>query len=508
MKLTAKKTDLLLVYLCLTASVIFLIFNYLNHWNELPNGFHNWAQSDRYSVAVKFQENLNFFKPQTHNITSENGRCGVEFPFVQYISARVSNLFGVSNLPFIYKLLNLGMLLLGFAFFVRQWSSSGSFKVLLALLLFMSPVLVYYGFNYLPDTASLGLVCLAIGLIIKHKQDITPNAQAWILVVLAFATLIKTSSGIYLLAVMGSLFVLHILAKKWKHLTVLLIWSVLLIGLIAAYDYFLFHKVNKTFWSPVFMSSSQPVRSSKELMDVLNGIGFWHGQYITYIQTILFTGIGAFACIRAFNRKSINPLQWFALFSILGLFSFTLLMGKQYINHDYYFIASFYPLLFVLGYFLHQWLITQKWHHHWGVRAVLVALVLFSGQHASKQYQHRNGEVFHWKNRSIQNDVIWLRSPAQTLDDIGIPADARVFVGYAAAPNTSLIYMNRAGKVFNHEEMTRDSANMVYWFGRLQPDYFIIPGNKADALEKDQPAIFNRLVLFAKRPNMYIYKPI
>jgi hypothetical protein len=182
------------------------------------------------------------------------------------------------------------------------------------------------------------------------------------------------------------------------------------------------------FWSPVFMSSGQPVQSQTDLQAVFKGIGFWHGQVLTYIQTILFIG--------------------------------------------------------------------------------LLVLVGITCQHASTQFKHRNGEVFLWKNKGIANDVIWLRGSEKQLNDIGISYDDQVFVGYAAAPNTSLVYLNRNGKVFNHEEMTRDSANLAYWYERIQPDYVIIPASNHASFQKDQSAFYNRLVLFAKRPNLYIYKPI
>jgi hypothetical protein len=508
MKNIGNNTDKKLVALLAILFSIFLIFNYIQHWNQLPNGFHNWAQSDRYSVAVKFQENFNFFKPQTHNVTSENGRCGVEFPLIQYVAARISHIFGSSLLPFVYKLLNLSILILGFGFFLKQWGKLNSTRLLLGILLFTSPVLMYYGFNFLPDTASLGLVCFGFGLLLKHKDELTVRNQILIVFVLGLATLVKTSSGIYLLAAIGGMFMHLLLKKKWKSLGLLIVSSVVMLVLIVAYDYYLFHKVNKMFWSPVFMSSGQPVQSQTDLQAVFKGIGFWHGQFLTYIQTILFIGLGLPLFIKYFKGKTSDPIRWTILFAIIGLLAFVLMMGKQFINHDYYFIASFYPLLFLLGYYVNLFVSQQPWKTHWAVFIGLLVLVGITCQHASTQFKHRNGEVFLWKNKGIANDVIWLRGSEKQLNDIGISYDDQVFVGYAAAPNTSLVYLNRNGKVFNHEEMTRDSANLAYWYERIQPDYVIIPASNHASFQKDQSAFYNRLVLFAKRPNLYIYKPI
>ena len=115
---------------------------------------------------------------------------------------------------------------------------------------------------------------------------------------------------------------------------------------------------------------------------------------------------------------------------------------------------------------------------------------------------------FVWKNRDIINDIEWLQDGARIIDEISIEPDDKIFVGYDAAPNTALVYFDRKGKVFNHEEMTRDSSNMQYWSNRIRPDYFIFPNMWVSKLETEQPWLYANLVPFAKRQNFVIYKPI
>ncbi|MCO4820299.1 MAG: hypothetical protein KC517_11825 [Bacteroidetes bacterium] len=488
--------------------VVVLFFCYGRFYNHLPLGVHNWAQSDRYSVAVKFLDELDFFKARTHNLSTIDGRCGVEFPATQYLSARIASLTSSKYLPTIYRTINLIILVLGLWMFVLAWDVQSFHKIIMAFLLFFSPVLLFYGYNFLPDTAGLGLLLLGMGYFIKFNQTRRLRFAFMSLAFAGLATLLKTTCGIYFLALAGTYGIHFISPLQLKKGLKVLAAFVGFAGLIFLYDYFYFHKVNTDFYSRIFMSKQQPLTSASDFRGFWKAITYWHGQYMTWPQTILIFGL----IVRAItNRKQLeknNLGRNLLLISIVGLTSFLLLMGKQFINHDYYFIAAILPLFCLTTWYFLSIQSHVKFFKSSLFTIVLTGLAIFTILQSTSLYEKRMSSHFVWKNRDIINDIEWLQDGARIIDEISIEPDDKIFVGYDAAPNTALVYFDRKGKVFNHEEMTRDSSNMQYWSNRIRPDYFIFPNMWVSKLETEQPWLYANLVPFAKRQNFVIYKPI
>jgi len=486
--------------------LVLFVLTYGKYANSLPLGVHNWAQSDRYSVAVRYIDNTNFFKAQTHNLSTIDGRCGVEFPILQYVSAQVSRIINPEYLPFIYRGLNLCLLTIGFWFFMRKWKLNTTFKFLAGLILFFSPLLFFYAFNFLPDIAGLAFLLIGFAHFIDFTETSRLKSAIYAILFAGIATLIKTTCGIYFLGMTGAIG-LHFL-KPFQLKKGL--WFITVFLLVAAtiwsYDYYFFHKVNEDFYSRIFMSKQQPLNTFSDVRGFWKGLGYWHGQYLTWSQTIMVLGLIVFAVIRRksihFNRTGRN----FLIISATGLLMFFKLMGAQFVNHEYYFIPAVLPLIFILFWFLltpsfDLPIFKNKW------TLPIVGLIALSTITLSvRDYDRRMSSHFIWKHRDIITDIEWLKNANAIISDMGIPKSATIFVGYDAAPNTSLVYFNRLGKAFNHEEMSRDSSNMKYWSERIQPDYYIFPSVWADKLPSDQPWLYNQLVLFAKRPNFIIYK--
>jgi hypothetical protein len=488
-------------------SLMFIVYG--KYANSLPLGVHNWAQSDRYSVAVMYQQNSNFLKAQTQNLSTIDGRTGVEFPALQYISARYSLLSNGSNLPFIYRLINLVILLGGLRFFIKQWNTNWATKLLSGVAFFCSPVLLFYGFNFLPDTTGLGLLLFAFGYFVRFTDAQKAKHAAYAIMLAALATLLKTTCGIYFLGLTAAIGIFHLKPLKLKQGLLLLgVFSICSL-FIWTYDYYFFHKVNEDFYARVFMSKKQPLNTFADYQGLWKAFKYWHGQYLTWPLTLWIIGLIGLAI---YHRKRLKPNKTGAIFitiSFIGLMLFLKLMGKQFSNHDYYFITAFMPLLaMVLWYLttivpLNTPAISFKWI--WPVLTVVTISALCL---SIVDYESRMSSHFVWKHRDIVTDIEWMQNGEQIIDELGISDTATIFIGYDAAPNTALVYFNRLGKAFNHEEMTRDSSNMMYWSERIQPHYYIFPTAWVSKLEQDQPWLHKRLVLFAKRPRFNIYKPI
>lgn len=505
--MTSKQNNIVLAILGVGFFVC--LFNLFKpHYNQLPYGMHNWAQSDRYSVAVQYLDNNNFFKARTHNLSTVDGRVGVEFPLIQYTSAKISNLFGNNFLPFVYRLSNLLLLLGGLFFFTKQWNTDKITKTILAFALFFSPVILFYSFNFLPDITGLGFLLFGFGFVVKFIQKHELKQAFLSLLFLGIATLVKTTSGIFLLAVGGSLCLHFLRPVNWKKLFAIGMFTIGMVAVVFLYDYFYFHKVNEDFYSRIFMSQKQPITDLSSWKALVRAFKFWHGQYLTWPQTILIVGLIA---ARPFFFKSRIPtlLKYILIISTIGLIGFTFLMGKQYSDHDYYFITSWIPLFILIAFsFAPTSDDFQKKRVNWILQIGVAIFMVITAIQSMQQYSNRMLPEFTWKNRPISTDIEWMLDGQKELDNLGIPETDIIFVGYDAAPNTSLVYFNRMGKAFNHEEMTRDSANMSYWMARIRPNYFIVPAVWNANLAEDQPVLYKQLVPFASRTNYVIYKPM
>ncbi|MCB9262770.1 MAG: glycosyltransferase family 39 protein [Flavobacteriales bacterium] len=476
---------------------------YQPYVSDLPRGLHNWAQADRYSVAKMYETNGNFFEPRTHNLMTDDGRCGLEFPIIQYLSGRLSHF---TNIPLtaVYRLFSFLLLFGGFLFFASQFTLLAEFGVAMSLL--FSPVLFFYGFNFNPDTSGLALVLFSLAFVLKFEKTGTPKHVYFSILLAALAALIKTSCGVYFIALTGAYGLYLIEQKKHFDLLKLTATFVALTAVIALYDYFYFHKFNKDNWSIVFMSSSQPVKNKADLIGVWKAIKFWFGQYITWSQAaiICITFLFGFSMKQKKKTAILGKLLW--IFA-LGLIGFLKMMGKQFIDHDYYYISTFVPLAAILiSFVIYQ---TQSFSINKNYVTLGIWILLISSFVVSAQsFKIRMSDTFVWKNKSIDSQTDWMQNGAEILDEIGIDLNKKIFALYASAPNTALVYFDRRGRTFNFEEMTRPPSNMDYWFDRIKPDFIICPRFVADKFKTDQSKLYGNVVLFAKRPNFYIYKPI
>ena len=80
---------------------------------------HSWAQSDRYAIALNYLNEDNIFTPKTNALYTEEGKVGVEFSGIAYVSAKIAVLLKSENhLPFIFKCLQLFLLVLLLSLFL------------------------------------------------------------------------------------------------------------------------------------------------------------------------------------------------------------------------------------------------------------------------------------------------------------------------------------------------------------------------------------------------------
>lgn len=456
--------------------------------NDLPRGIHQWAQADRLALCYRFIDGKGLTQPATLSIKTEDGDVGVEFSPFQYGLAQVVKAgFPKKHLPFLYKFFTFSFFFLALSLLCASVLRAESVlaTLFLFILLLSSPILIYYGYNYLPDMWALSLLLFA--LYFFHK-----GLSKYIVIILFVSGLslfIKTSSGIYFITFYGVYFLQNIRRPKAKFWIVFLLFAI--IGLVVAYyDIYYVAEVNKRLWSTVFLSSTMHVGSWQEFWNVLDTAWRFKEDYLTVVLRWFYL-VTLLASVWLWEKTKItNPrVQFFMLLS-LGLLSIVLLFGIQFMNHDYYVIGTVFPaLLYTAVYVSSRFL---PYIHPTTAAVLLGILALFSYSHANSRYFERMSEVVHVKGYPENYAYKWLIGGEEKITQ-WVSTNEHIYVCYVPEPNHSLIYFNRKGATFNTEEMGRDESPFWYYLDKIKPSCIIVRSNDVSKLVHDQPKIMDTI---------------
>ncbi len=179
-------------------------YNYFSMLNMLPQGSHLWRQADCMAMTQNYQQfHLPFFQPETYNLQSVNGKVAGEFPVFYFIASQFKN--AAFALRLIHTLLFLSGILatyfIAFYFLQRRFLA-----IICSLFLYTSPLLVFYGNNFLSDVSALSVAFIgwAIFLYAYKKENLFFISLAFLCFTLA--GLLKASELINLAIVIVFLF--------------------------------------------------------------------------------------------------------------------------------------------------------------------------------------------------------------------------------------------------------------------------------------------------------------
>jgi len=152
-----KKWDLLFLFLLLFIS---WFYGYHKILLMRPYSIHQWRQADCLSYAINYyREGMHFFSPSVHWCGGQgDGMTVSEFPIIYYTVALLWKVFGYHE--FIFRLLDITIVYAGLFCLYRICMDVLKDKVwamLVPLYLFSSPILAFYGFNFLADVPGMSL---------------------------------------------------------------------------------------------------------------------------------------------------------------------------------------------------------------------------------------------------------------------------------------------------------------------------------------------------------------
>lgn len=505
----------------LLAAIVVLLLGMLLGMRQVrsfPAFTHAWAQADRYALAIGFVENgHDLFHPQTmiynkqfpHKWRVDDGSTvtAVDLPLHEYIISLLMSLFGTTA-PWVFRCFTLLVSLVGvwFLFLTARRLTDDLFKSLLvAIVALTSPLYAFYFANYLPSAPALALSMAGLwAYIVYHRSGRTGY---WHLTVglVALATLLRTSQTVLLVALCAyeALRILRRETTLWNKLPSLVVAAV------AIGSYMLWNSHLRDTYGSIFLNYLLPPRKWEDVSSVFDEMHWhWRFEYFSRLQHWLV----AAACVAAVVlltvqkkwRSGTLSLGWLAAIWWLGELCFFVAMLRQYKNHDYYFLDSFFlPVLFTFILAL-RGLPNVKGHLPMGVATVALAVL------GGVMYHEALHKV---ADRCWEGDRAYICSQHfagsdQWLDQLGVSRDARILAFLTYPQNSPFIQMQRKG----YTVMEYDT-NIVQAVLQFPYDYLVVEDEVYEQLvadghwplPADLPTQTNgQLLLFPKTDNVCI----
>ncbi len=474
-------------------ALLFIPFKYYNLLNSPPQSTHLWRQSDCASLALNYyQDGMQFFKPEIHNQHADGGTTGYatsENPYLYYIVASLYKVFGHNYWVFrgLWMVIFVFGLLAGFKIF--YWHTK-SFVISIAggLIVLLTPVVVYYGNNFLPDAPALMFVFIGWLFFFKWMQK--DNYYLLFLTALFFmlGALLKVTAlisffslaGVWMLEFVG--FKLRgsgqrVFVNKWKSLLPFAITFIsILLWYVWAWNYNSIHstKYFSMRTCPVWNISSCANCSFSELLSQIRIFWLPHllGKHMQIFYIIVIGGL-------VFYAKKLNPLLvTLSVFTFLGSISYMAIWFAAFQDHDYYFVNLFiFPFFLVLTLFevVTRELKTFKIFNFLVV--LFVSFFLYQAYYTSiKQRDRYRG----WMNEEHFN-FSDIRVVAPLIDELGIEKNDRIVSIPDRTPNYTLYLLNRKGWTLLYNQST-DSASLKSCIDR--GGKFLFVSNFPEQIEK------------------------
>jgi hypothetical protein len=429
---------------------LFFLYNFDETMFYPPQSVHIWRQTNSLSLTHNYYEhNVPFFQPEMHNQFCDQGNSGKavgEFPVIYYLVAQLWKLFGKHE--WIFKLVHVTILFFGlFALFLglSRIIKNRFLAGFLSLLVFTSPMVVFYGPNFLPDVPALSLIFMAWYFILRFK-DSRSLIHLWISAALfCVAMLLKITSALSFVALGGWILFELLFQKKEnrifrfsvKHFIPFLLVIILVFAWYWYADYyndqhgghFSYHGI----WPVWQMTSDQFHR----IIDALDKI-YFKELFLPYTQYIT-VGVWLFMII---IFKKLKPVfRYFIIVLPIGFVIQNLLWFQVLEGHDYYVINLLVVLVAVWTVFLMQ--VDQLKPLYKSVASVVLFAFLVWNAITCREREFTRYEG--WMNEMYNRNFKALIEIQPVFREWGVQKNDKVISIPDFTINGSLYFMNRKG---------------------------------------------------------------
>ena len=329
-------------------AVVLLFFNFQHYLFLPPQGVHFIRQTDSLSFVSNYFENgFHFFQPATYNLMSFNGNAACEFPIIYYFTALLYLIFGEKE--FLLKLIHLTIFFIGL-FHTYKLSFlilKNYFQAyLIPLFILSSTSLVYYSFNYLPDSAALGFALSGWYFIYRFKDEATIKILLFATVFFGLSSLLKVTYLVHPISAYAMIFISYFSSnstfkidkKVFLKLTLFFIISFSIVVLWNLYVLYYNDKNTSLYFTtnilPMWeLSVSERAIYWKEIL------GEWYKKYLAETSYHFFI-VCCFFSVFTIKRVK-RELIWVLAFLFLGSLVYFILFFIQFRYHDYYSLLFF-----------------------------------------------------------------------------------------------------------------------------------------------------------------------
>ena len=322
---------------------------YLFHgtMSKYPAYVHAWTQSDRIGIAQNFQENgFDFFHPATYNLLTKDGITQVDFPIHDYIVAIISSTTN-SSVVAVFHWYNLIYSCIGLFFLFQLLlllTKSPMRSITGTTFIFTLPFFVYYLNGFLPSTASYANLFIGLFFIYNSFKS---KKGFWIgAIFITLAALARAPFFIFLFALLLNELAQGVCLKRLKISRFIQLFA----GCTAFVGYYFYNQYLGSTYGSLFLNETLHFTSFSNLLEVLSAAAErWSDQLMSPYHAVLLILIVIASLIQLSNKSRLSHsskhLLTFTLISLVGVLLFFIAFGRQFADHDYYYIDSFLPLL-------------------------------------------------------------------------------------------------------------------------------------------------------------------
>jgi hypothetical protein len=223
------------------------------------------------------------------------------------------------------------------------------------LFVFTCPVITYYQAGYIPSSTAFSTILIAYYFYFKSiRQDSLANFKISV-VLFSLAALTRTPFNIFIFAILLQKLYGYVKKRKVviKEMTIFLVAY----GFILLYNLYRLYLTNQ--YGSQFLTTLLPPDNLDDFTNIWMMVRErWTYQFLTIYHYILLSGAVVMIIIWFFRKNTFSVFPLFhqlllqAGLIIAGAVIYFILMAKQFVDHEYYFMDSIYPglvLLFVTG---------------------------------------------------------------------------------------------------------------------------------------------------------------
>lgn len=487
-----------LLPLCVITAIT-LIINVL-HLNEPPAYIHAWTQADNYSLALGFQHNGgDLFHPQTliYNKQQkgfddpESLVTACDLPLHHWFVSCLMTITG-SRQPWVFRGLTLAVTIAGLwalyllAFLLTQ---SRAKSLLVASLTATAPSFAYYSSSFLPSLPALSLGMAGLLFYVLHLRD----GKRWPLLIgillLTLSMMSRTSFAVLWVAV-----ACFQTLRIWRHETDLKqSWLPFVIGAVLFTSWWLWSLHLRQEHGSLFLGGLLPVRTWEDAGIVLQNVhDRWQFHYFQRLQHWIYVAVAMGAAITLIFKKKDRiiaknnlSLWWLLAIWLFGEIFFAIAMSKQYCDHDYYFLDSFFlPIVLSLILLLSTLPNPSK---RWMCIATLPVVLILSSLMTLEACHMQ--KIRRLEGCNTLQTAIRYKGANQMLEEVGLGSrELRFMTLFSYPQNLPFTMMDREGYavMWTNPEIVNHALTFDY-------DYIIIEDEVYKQEYDEAPEVLSRL---------------